>query len=135
MSSLTLLFVRLVVAFIFLWHGVPKALDPAMAAQKFVGFGLPGFLGPVIGMVEVGAAGLLVLGVLHRWSSLALAVVMVGALITVQIPNGVTAGFERDSLILVATLLLAVHGPGAITLARVLGKDSTAMQPDTVVEA
>jgi hypothetical protein len=32
----------LVVGFVFLWHGVPKALDPQLAMDKFVGFGLPG---------------------------------------------------------------------------------------------
>ncbi len=40
--DLTLLATRLVVGFVFLWHGVPKALDPQLAMDKFVGFGLPG---------------------------------------------------------------------------------------------
>lgn len=101
---------------IFLWHGVPKALDPAMAAEKFVSFGLPGPLGPVIEVAEVVASALLVLGWKHRWAALVLSLIIVGALVTVQIPGGVTAGLERDVLILVATAWLAVEGPGVLAL-------------------
>ena len=110
--STTLLLARLLVAFIFLWHGGPKALDVAMAYDKFVGFGLPGILGPITGWVEVVASALLIAGFKHRWASLVLAVIIVGALVTVQIPAGFTAGLERDLLILVGTLVLATHGPG-----------------------
>jgi putative oxidoreductase len=118
--DLTLLGTRLVVAFIFLWHGVPKTVDPQMAMDKFVGFGLPGILGPVVGVLEVVAGTLLVTGLLHRVASLALAVVIAGALATVQIPGGFSAGLERDLLILAATVLLAVHGPGQLNLTTVL---------------
>ena len=110
--SSALLLARLLVAFIFLWHGGPKALDVSMAYDKFVGFGLPGVLGPITGWVEVIASALLIAGFKHRWASLALAVVIVGALVTVQIPAGFTAGLERDLLILAGTLVLATHGPG-----------------------
>lgn len=115
-SSYVRLTARLTVAAVFLWHGVPKALDPAMAAEKFVSFGLPGPLGPVIGVVEVIASALLLLGWKHRWAAGALAVVIVGALVTVQIPGGVTAGLERDLLVLVTTAWLAVEGPGRFAL-------------------
>jgi putative oxidoreductase len=110
--SATLLLTRLVVAFIFLWHGLPKALNPDAAVQKFVGFGLPGWLGPATGAVEVIAAALLALGVFHTAAAVALVVVIAGALVTVQIPGGFTAGLERDLLILAATLTLAAAGPG-----------------------
>jgi putative oxidoreductase len=118
MQALTLLGTRLLVACIFLWHGLPKAVYPSMAMAKFVGLGLPGFLGPIIGIVEVIAAICLVLGVLHRQANLLLAVVIVGAIVTVQIPGGITAGLERDLLILAGTLLLSIHGPGILALER-----------------
>ncbi len=80
-----------------------------MAVTKFIGFGLPGALGPVIGVVESVAALLLLVGVLHWWASLGLAIIILGALVTVQIPGGITSGLERDLLILVATLDLAAR--------------------------
>jgi putative oxidoreductase len=110
--SATLLLTRLVVAFIFLWHGLPKALNPGAGMQKFVEFGLPGWLGPVTGWVEVAAALLLTLGLFHVAAAVTLAAIIVGALVTVQIPGGFSAGLERDLLILAATLTLAAAGPG-----------------------
>lgn len=94
------LFLRYSIAAVFLWHGVPKAIDPAAAVDKFVGFGLPGVLGPVIGVTEVVASILLVIGFQVRWAALLLAAIILGAIVTVQVPSGVTSGLERDLLIL-----------------------------------
>jgi len=111
--NLALLLSRGLVALIFLWHGAPKAVDWPAAMDKFVGFGLPGFLGPVTGIVEVIAAAMLLLGVGHRVAAGILMVVIAGAIATVQIPGGISVGLERDLLILAATFLLWVAGPGA----------------------
>lgn len=112
----SLLAIRIVVAAIFLWHGVPKAFDVGGAMEKFAGFGLPPFLGPLTGWVEVAAAPLLLLGLFHRAATLLLLAVIVGALVTVQIPAGISAALERDLLILAALSLLAVTGPGRYAL-------------------
>lgn len=128
-KDLTLLAARLTVGLIFLWHGVPKAVDPGMAFEKFVGFGLPGPLGPVVGVAEVVAATLVVLGLLHRAASAALAVIIAGALATVQIPGGVSPGLERDLLILAAILVLAAHGPGRVTLTAALRYSRKTREP------
>lgn len=117
----TLLFARIAVAFVFLWHGVPKAIHIGWAMEKFVGFGLPGVFGPLVGWAEVVFGLLLLVGAWHRVSSLALAVIIVTALAVVQVPGvlsqgDITAGFERDLLLLAATLLLACFGPGAFAL-------------------
>lgn len=84
--------------------------------DKFAGFGLPPILGPVTGWIEVVAAPLLLLGLFHRAAVLSLLVIIVGALVTVQIPNGVSAGLERDLLILTGLALLALTGPGRFAL-------------------
>jgi len=106
--------VLLLIVAIFLWHGVPKAFDPASAVAKFEGWGLPGLLGPLTGWVEVVAVGLLFYGPTFRAATSVLAVIIVGALVTVQIPGGVSAGLERDLLILTSLTLLYVRGPGAL---------------------
>lgn len=104
--GIAFLALRLAVVGIFLWHGVPKAIDFGFASDKFVGFGLPGWLGPLTGWVEVLAGGMLLIGLKHRWAVLALLVVIVGSLVTVQIPGGVTAGLERDTMVFVGLLVL-----------------------------
>ncbi len=111
-THVALLASRLVVAAVFLWHGIPKAFHISAAMDKFVGFGLPGVLGPIIGWAELLGAVALVLGVFHRWAAAGLAVVIVGALVTVQIPGGISSSLERDLLILSSLLMLAAAGPG-----------------------
>jgi len=118
----SLLGVRLAVAFVFLWHGVPKALDPGMAVEKFIGFGWPGWVGPITGGVEVVAGLLLVAGLLARWAAAVLAVIILGALVTVQIPGGISAGFERDLLLLLTTIYLALNGPGGLSVDAARGR-------------
>ena len=116
--GVTLLLSRLAVVLIFLYHGVPKAANPAFAAQKFEAWGLPGVLGPITGVAEVVAAVLLMAGVLARPAAAVLLVVIAGALITVQIPNGIQAGLERDVMLFAALAALLTHGPGALALGR-----------------
>lgn len=111
-KNATLLALRLIIVFIFLWHGLPKATDWAMATEKFAGMGFPGFLGPVVGIVEVVAAVLILIGLWQAWANYALAVIIIAAIIGVQLPKGVTAGLERDLLILAGAFVLASHGPG-----------------------
>ena len=110
--ALALLSIRVLVAFVFLWHGLPKALDFPMAMDKFIAIGLPGFLGPITGWVEVIASAMLIVGFMTREAAIVLAIVILGALITVQFPGGMSAALERDLLILVASFALAAFGPG-----------------------
>ena len=99
------------IAGIFLWHGVPKAIDSGAAIDKFVGFGLPGWLGPITGWAEVVASAMLVLGFKHRWAVSALLVIIAGALVTVQLPGGMSSSLERDALVFVGLLVLLAE-PG-----------------------
>lgn len=116
LTQTSLLLTRVAIAGIFFWHGVPKAFDIAAGMEEFAGFGLPPTLGPVTGWIETIAAALLVLGLFHYTATLLLSAVIIGALFTVQIPGGITAGLERDVLILVGLVLLAVAGPGRFSL-------------------
>jgi putative oxidoreductase len=117
-NNSALLALRAAIAFIFLWHGIPKAIDWPFAIGKFAGWGLPGFLGPVTGVVEVIAATMLVVGIFHRWAAIALGVIIVGAIATVQIPGGFSSGLERDIMILVGTYALFAFGSGDYALAK-----------------
>ena len=112
---------RLLLIAIFLYHGAPKAIYWSMASEKFVGFGLPGFLGPITGIAEVVACIALLFGRFWTASNLLLIFIMAGALVTVQIPAFLedakkVAGLERDLLILVGhVVLLAAYPRGVIS--------------------
>lgn len=115
-STYALLILRIVLVIIFLYHGVPKAIFWSMATEKFIGFGLPGFLGPITGIVEVITSVLLLFGRFWKISNLILLFIIAGAIATVQIPNFIAdsskvAGLERDLLILVGHLTLLTFDP------------------------
>ena len=105
-----LLALRLVVAAIFLLHGYPKVTSPDGVIAFFSGLGIPGWLGPIVGWVEILAGATLASGFMHRWAAAPLLVIILGALILVQIPNGLSSGLERDSLVLASLLVLLAHG-------------------------
>lgn len=111
-KNLMLLLLRLIPAFILLYHGWPKAIQPEMAMSKFEEMGFPDFLGPIVGWVEVIASVLLIAGWFTSLASLLLLAVIVVALIGVQIPQGVEPSLERDLQVLVLLLLLLTFGPG-----------------------
>lgn len=113
----SLLLLRLVIVAIFLYHGIPKLMDPGQTSQFFSTLGLPGLTGLLVGLIEVAAGLLLLVGFWYTWANYALALIIAGALVLVHIPSFITsgkigAGLERDFLILFATLVIAAHGPG-----------------------
>lgn len=121
MQQFSLLLLRLVVVSIFLYHGFPKAVNWAMASEKFIGFGLPGFLGPITGIVEVIASILILIGIQNFWANWVLVAIMAGAIATVQFPKALSegayiTGLERDLMILVACAVSTAFGPGAFAL-------------------
>ncbi len=115
-STYALLILRLTLVAIFLYHGLPKAIFWSMATEKFIGFGLPGFLGPITGIAEVIASIFLLFGRFWKLSNLVLLFIIAGAIVTVQLPNFLedakkVAGLERDLLILVGHLTLLAFPP------------------------
>lgn len=83
----------------------------------FASLGFPGFLAPVVGVVEVAAGVLLLIGLWHRYAAYALSVIIAVAILRVQLPAAISAGdlivpFARDVLLLAALLVIAFHGPG-----------------------
>lgn len=116
LSTYALWILRLTLVAIFLYHGLPKAIFWSMATEKFIGFGLPGFLGPITGIAEVIASILLLFGRFWKFSNLLLLFIIAGAIVTVQLPNFLedakkVAGLERDLLILVGHLTLLAFPP------------------------
>ena len=118
-STYALFILRFSLVAIFLYHGLPKAIFWQVATEKFISFGLPGFLGPITGIVEVVASVLLLFGRYWKATNLILLFIIAGAIATVQLPNFLedakkVAGLERDILILVGHLTLLAFNPKGI---------------------
>jgi uncharacterized membrane protein YphA (DoxX/SURF4 family) len=117
-TDVALLAVRLILGFELLWHGLPKLINPASAAEKFVNWGFPGILASIVGALEVGAALLILVGYLIPVAVVVAGSIIIVALLTVQIPKGgVHAALERDILILITMMVLLAFGPGRFALA------------------
>jgi putative oxidoreductase len=134
----TLLFQRAVLGAIMLPHGAQKLLG------WFGGYGFSGTMGfftdtmhlpaplalLVIVAESIGAIGL-VLGAGTRLAALGIAAVMLGAIVTTHLPNGLFMnwfgnqqgeGFEFHLLALALALPLVVRGGGLASLDRVLAR-------------
>lgn len=119
-----LLALRLVLAAIFLVHGVPKLKNPAGISQAI---GASSGMGLAIGLAETLGGASVGLGVLTQVGAAALAVIMLGALHfkinrwKMPFTAMDKTGWEFDLLILAAAVLLLFSGPGSIALDPALG--------------
>jgi uncharacterized membrane protein YphA (DoxX/SURF4 family) len=118
----------------FMVHGYPKITAIAATAERFSQMGfVPGiFWGPLVALVEFVGGACLVLGLLTRYWSLALAIEMVVTTLRVKIPGGSSfvagrgqgVGYELDLIFLAAALTLVILGSGAVSADRtILKKD------------
>lgn len=120
--SCSILGLRIILAIIFLYHGLPKALNWEMAMSKFVSMGFLGFLGPIIGIIEVIGAFSLFLGIKNRGVNIVLGGVILVAIIGVQIPSAISSGkllptgLERDLLMFAGHFILITTGAGKFKL-------------------
>ncbi|MGH9372430.1 MAG: DoxX family protein [Vicinamibacterales bacterium] len=125
---------RLMVGAMFVAHGMQKLFGSfgggglTGTAAYFDAIGLsPGFpLAVAVGVTEFGGGLLLMAGALTRYASVALALVMVGAIWNVHFENGffmnwaitpgVGHGVEYNLVLVAALLCLALTGPGALSV-------------------
>ena len=122
------LLLRLALGLMFLAHGLLKVLvfTPAGTAGYFASIGLPGWLGYVTIVAELGGGALLLLGVAARQVALLLVPVLLGAAIFGHGGNGwvfsnAGGGWEYPVFLAVAALVQALLAQGALAL-KPLGK-------------
>lgn len=112
---------RVVVGIIFVAHGVQKLADPQATAQAFASMNIPA-AGLSVWLAIVGefVGGLgLMLGALTRVAALGPILTMVVAIVWVHLGNGLFAqngGFEYPLVLLLTSLVFAVHGGGPFSL-------------------
>lgn len=107
-----LLSVRLGLAAVFITHGAMKLAAVSATMAMFVKMGMPGWLGVVVGLVELLGGVAMLLGVYMKYAGYALAAVMVGAILAVKWKMGFVSGWEFDFVLLTASLGMAWVGAG-----------------------
>ena len=108
--------VRITTGALFAVHGYQKFAGGIGGVVSFfskLGVPAPGVLAPFVAGLELVGGILLILGVATRWISLLFACEMLVTTVFVQIPAKGWNGADLDRMLLAATLLFILAGPGA----------------------
>ena len=113
---------RSAIGVIFILHGMMK-FNPGFA-NALPNMGLPPEMQIPIALAEVVPGVLLIIGVLSRFSGALLSIVMIGAIFHVKGAQSMTGdgGVEIDVILLAASLVIMIAGPGRISLAQAIKK-------------
>ena len=114
---------RATIGAIFIVQGSGK-FGPGFASMLTGPFGLPAELQIPIALTETIGGILLIVGVLSRISSSLLAIIMLGAIFHVKGASSFTGegAYEYDLLLLAASLVIIVAGPGRVSIAHIVKK-------------
>mgnify|MGYP001828016926 FL=1 len=125
------LLLRIALGSMFIAHGLLKVLvfTPAGTVGFFESLGVPGLFADLTMGAELIGGALLVLGVQTRAVSLALLPVLIGSIVLVHGANGwlytnENGGWEYSAFLIVASIVQALLGNGALSLGSAFGRKS-----------
>ncbi len=110
-----LLLIRIGLATVFIVHGWMKLSNIDATVGFFGSVGLPALLAWLVAIIEFVGGIMVLLGVYTCIASGLLAVIMIGAIVTVKGALGFVGGYEFDLILLTTALGLASVGPGKYT--------------------
>jgi len=113
---------RSAIGTIFIVHGISK-LNPGFA-NFLPNIGLPPEMQIPIALAEVVPGILLIAGVFSRLSASLLSIMMLGAIFHVKGAQSLTGdkGVEIDVILLAASIVIMIVGPGRISLSQIIRK-------------
>jgi putative oxidoreductase len=121
--DLARLILRLALAAVLLYHGIPKLMNFTATVVAFEGMGLPAppLTTAIALLAEVGGGLLVLLGVAVDIAGLLVIIDMLGAIYFVHWANGfdfTKGGWEHPFTVLAMALTLALAGPGRLTVGK-----------------
>ncbi|WP_435333560.1 DoxX family protein [Haloarchaeobius sp. TZWWS8] len=127
-ADLSAALLRLGLGLVFVVHGFGKltgigpagsGIDGFSAALASLGVPAPVLMAWVVGLIEAVGGVLLLLGVFHRIAAIGIALVMVGAIFLVHLPNGFVVsngGYEFALVLLLVSVALSRMDPGRLSV-------------------
>ncbi len=130
--NLGLLFIRIALGVVFLYHGLGKFQDMEGVVKFFSMLDLPVFLAYLVAIVEFVGGLALLLGLFVEFFASILAVVMFMAIVLAKYANGFAGmtgrpGYELDFVLLFALLGIACLGAGKFALKKFWVKDVSSL--------
>lgn len=129
-NSKTTILIRLIVGAVFLSEGIQKFLFPdELGAGRFAKIGLPSpeFLGSFVGTFEIICGALILIGLLTRFASVPLIIIMLVAIATTKAQVLADKGFwellhgsRTDWAMLLGSIFLLINGGGFYSIDRKL---------------
>ncbi|MBD1383290.1 DoxX family protein [Metabacillus arenae] len=111
------LILRVVLGITFAMHGLAKFQGGiGNTAASFESMGIPGFMGYVVGVIELAGGIAVILGLGTKLVSSLFAIILVVATIKVKWSSGFLGGFELDLVLLAISLHLALNGSFLLSL-------------------
>ncbi|MGJ9386055.1 DoxX family protein [Salipaludibacillus sp. CF4.18] len=111
------LLLRVVLGIVFLAHGSDKFLGGIEnTAGWFDSIGIPSFLAYVVATIELVGGIALILGIGTRIVSALFALILIGAIITVQLAVGFIGGYAYDLVLLIVSVHLLLSGSKLLSL-------------------
>lgn len=127
-NSKTTIIVRIMVGVVFLSEGIQKFLFPdELGAGRFAEIGLPSpeFLGSFVGTFEITCGALVLIGMITRFASIPLIIIMLVAIATTKAEMLDDKGFwvmlhgsRTDWAMLLGSIFLLIKGSGLYSLDR-----------------
>jgi len=127
-ADIALLVVRLVLAAVFIAHGISKWGNMTGTVAFFAMLGLPALLAYAVATIELAGGIAMLLGVYTHWAGKLLALVMVGAIVTAKFPHGGLAASELELGLLGNAVAIAMLGSGKYTIRMLLGNGKSSPQ-------
>ena len=121
--DLALLLLRLALASVLLYHGIPKLMNFGTTVAAFQGMGMPApsLTAAFALLAEVVGGLLILLGVAVDLAGILVVIEMLGAIFFVHLANGfdfTKGGWEHPFTVLVMALAIALAGPGRYALGK-----------------
>lgn len=105
------LLLRVILGFTFFMHGLDKFQGGIENfAVVFPSWGLPSFVGYMVGIIELVGGVALILGIGTRVFSGLMAVIMLGAIFFVKLSDGFIGGYEFEILLMIIAIHLVLNG-------------------------
>lgn len=107
-----LLLLRVVLAVVFISHGVSKFMNMSGTIGFFGQIGLAPFFVYLVALVETFSGLAMLLGIFVRWAGYLISIVMVVAIVLVKWQKGFFGGYELDLVLLFVALSVSFMGAG-----------------------
>ncbi len=122
LNDIVFMGLRSAIGVIFILHGISK-FSPGFA-ENLSNMGLPVELQIPLVLAELVSGILLIFGVLSRLSASLISIIMLGAIFMIKGASSITGkgGVELDLILLAASLVIIIVGPGRISIAQITKK-------------